>query len=398
MNMFEQRRTMTGSSGPSAVQETFSRPVLEMHPSAAKRLAAIVPYVLGADGGQRIRIESWAQYLERSGWIIDFYPFEDAALHAILYRSGTRLLKGKRLLSCYVRQLRRILDGPRCDCVFIFREAALIGPALLERLAARLGVPVVYDMNDPVFLPYRSHGANGAFSLLKFSRKTHSIFRLSDHIIANNSRLAGYARSFTSSVTVIPDCIDTERYQQRADKSDGIVRLVWIGSPSNTHNLALLQKPLYRLQSRHRAPLRVIGAAGVGLLSRVEVEMVPWSARTEVRDLQACDIGLVPLADRGWNRWKSPYKLMQYMAVGLPVVSSRVGPVDEMIEDGVNGFLVETEDEWHDRLELLVTNRDLRNRMGRAARATAIERFSAHVWMPHVLSVFEDALRASAVR
>jgi L-malate glycosyltransferase len=361
-----------------------------------KRLAAMVPYVLGVDGGQRIRIESWTRHLEQSGWRVDFYPFEDPALHAVLYRPGRRLVKGRHLVSCYLRQLRRILGGPRCDCVYIYREAALIGPALLERCTARFGVPIVYDINDPVFIPHRG-GVNGAFTLLKFSRKTHTIFRLSHQIIANNSRLASYASSFSSSVTVIPDCIDTDRYQQKVPESNGVVRLAWIGSHSNTPNLVLLQEPLRRIQSAHRAPLHFIGAGEVGL-SGVEINIIPWSASTEVGDLQACDIGLVPLVDGGWNHWKSPFKLMQYMAVGLPVISSRIGPAIEMIEDGVNGFLVETEDEWYDRLELLVTDAALRHRMGRAARATAVEKFSTHMQIPRVVALFENALRTSAVR
>ena len=160
-------------------------------------------------------------------------------------------------------------------------------------------------------------------------------------------------------------------------------------------NLRVLQQPLRRLQSAHRAPLHVIGAGQLDLPG-VEFKMVPWSASTEVRDLQACDIGLVPLLGGGWDHWKSPFKLMQYMATGLPVVASRIGPVTEMIEDGVNGFLVETEDEWHDRLKMLVTDSELRDRMGRAARATAVEKFSAHARIPRVLSIFENVLRASA--
>jgi glycosyltransferase involved in cell wall biosynthesis len=388
--------TLSGSSAPPRQPKTVSWPDLERHSSTTKRLAAIVPYVLGTAGGQRVRIESWSRYLEQSGWIVDFYPFEDAALHRVLYRPGKPLLKGKRLFSCYIRQLRRILGGPRCDCLFIYQEAALIGPALLERFAARLGVPVVYDLDDPVFLPHHS-GINGAFTLLKFSRKTHTIFRLSDHVIAINSLLANYASSFGSAVTVIPNCIDTDRYKPKARQSDGVVRLVWVGSHSNTHNLVLLQKPLRRLQSKHRAPLHVIGAGRIDLPG-VEVNMIPWCESTEIGDLQACDIGLAPLVDGPWNSWKSPFKLMQYMALGLPVVTRRIGAAREMIEDGVNGFLVETEDEWHDRLELLVTDAELRGRMGRAARAAVVEKFSTQVQMPRVVSVFEDALRASAGR
>ena len=120
-----------------------------------KRLIAIVPNRLGVSPGQRVRIESWAPHLEKAGWKVDFYPFEDSALHDVLYESGARYLKARRLASCYLRQLRLIMNAPPCDLVFIYREAALVGPAILERLARRFGAPIVYDIDDPVFLPYR---------------------------------------------------------------------------------------------------------------------------------------------------------------------------------------------------------------------------------------------------
>src|SRR5688572_8720308 len=146
-----------------------------------KRIAALVPNILGVSPGQRVRIESWVSFLEQAGWAVDFYPFEDAGLHEILYESGNAMAKATRLLQCYRRQLALILEGPPCDVLFIYREAALIGPALLERLAKRLRVPIIYDLDDPVFVPYRSP-MNGWFSLLKFPRKTYSLFRLSTHV------------------------------------------------------------------------------------------------------------------------------------------------------------------------------------------------------------------------
>ena len=100
-------------------------------------------------------------------------------------------------------------------------------------------------------------------------------------------------------------------------------------------------------------PLRVIGA-GRFELSGVDIESLQWSADTEVADLQGCDIGLVPLLDDPWSPWKFFFKTVQYMAVGLPVVARRMGSNCEVIREGENGFLVETPDEWHDRLHLLV--------------------------------------------
>ena len=69
-----------------------------------------------------------------------------------------------------------------------------------------------------------------------------------------------------------------------------------------------------------------------------------------------------------------------------------MGSNAEIIEDGVNGFLVETAAEWRDRLRLLIEDADLRQRMGAAARQTVVERFSTQVQMPRVVTIFEQVL------
>lgn len=361
-----------------------------------KRIVALVPNVLGWSPGQRVRIESWAIHLQRAGWTVNFYPFEDARLHEVFYQPGRPLAKAVRLLSCYLRQLKLLLRRPPCDVVFIYREAALIGPALLERLAARIA-PVVYDVDDPIFLPYHSP-TSGWFSLLKFSRKTHSVFRLSDHVIVINNLIGDYAANFNPAISVIPNCVDIERYCPEPRPSDSVVRLVWIGSHSTMSNLQEIVTPLRRLQTTIKSPqqvsLRIIGAGEVELPG-VQAEIRQWSASTEVADLQECDIGLVPLLDLPWNHWKFNYKTVQYMAVGLPVVARRMGSNNEIIQDGVNGFLVDNQDEWYDRIHTLVTNHDLRLRMGKAARATIVERFSMQAQAPLVVSIFERMLQQS---
>jgi glycosyltransferase involved in cell wall biosynthesis len=140
------------------------------------------------------------------------------------------------------------------------------------------------------------------------------------------------------------------------------------------------------------APLRIIGAGQVDLPG-VQIEMRPWSTNTEVADLQECDIGLVPLLDNPWNHWKFFFKTVQYMAVGLAVVARRMGSNAEVIQDGINGFLVDSEGEWYDRLQLLVEDAALRRRMGAAARETVVEQYSTRAHMPRVLEIFERGLQ-----
>ena len=358
-----------------------------------KRIAALVPNILGVAPGQRVRIETWAEHLRAAGWEVDFYPFEDERLHEVLYHPAPPHVKLARLASCYKERLKLLKTGPPCDVLFICREIALVGPELIESRFRRPGVPIIYDVDDPVFLPYRSP-MNGWFSLLKFPRKTHRLFRLSDHIIAINGLLADYARRFNPSVSIVPNCVDTDKYCPAPRTDDGVVRLVWIGSHSTMQNLRAIERALTGLDNDAPAVLRIIGPSEVSFAG-IPTEVKRWSAETEVGELQSSDIGLLPLIDHSWHPWKFFFKTVQYMAVGLPVVARRMGSNAEIIQDGVNGFLVETEDEWRDRLRLLIQDAALRKRMGAAARATVVERFSTHVQMPRVVSIFEEVLARS---
>lgn len=361
--------------------------------SQSKTIAALVPNITGVSPGQRVRIELWEKYLKDAGWTVEFFPFEDDALHEVLYKEGNTSAKTRRMLDCYQRQLRLSLQKFSSDVLFIFREISLIGPALPERLVARQKIPIIYDIDDPIFVPYRSPMNNWA-SLLKFSKKTHKIFELSSHIIAINRLIADYAAQYNPNVTVIPNCIDIEKYTPRENGNsiDGKARLVWIGSESTMPNLQEIAASLRKIQAKTSAPLIVIGA-GEAKIEGVEIEMRQWSAATEVSDLQDGDIGLLPLSDLEWNNWKFFFKAIQYMAVGIPVIARRMGSNDEIIEDGVSGFVVETEAEWFDRIALLLENHSLRKRMGEAARRRVIEKYSTNSQMPRMVEVFENVLR-----
>src|SRR5205814_5275376 len=106
----------------------------------------------------------------------------------------------------FERRLETLRAAREADVVYLFREAALLGPAIIERLLARTGVPLVFDFDDAVFEPYVSP-SNGYLSLLKFPGKTAAICRLSAHVMAGNRYLADYARRYNDCVTVVPTTI-----------------------------------------------------------------------------------------------------------------------------------------------------------------------------------------------
>ena len=154
-------------------------------------------------------------------------------------------------------------------------------------------------------------------------------------------------------------------------------------------NLTEVVAPIRELQASARVPLLVIGA-GESDIGIADVEFRRWSAETEVRDLQEGDIGILPLNDLPWNNWKFFFKIIQYMAVGIPVVAQHKGSSSEVIEDGVNGFLVRSKEEWFEKLSLLTENIELRRKMGIAARRTVEERFSLKGLGPMVVQLFEE--------
>ena len=126
------------------------------------------------------------------------------------------------------------------------------------------------------------------------------------------------------------------------------------------------------------------GSVPRSTLPAVPTEHVPWTEAAEVAAIAEFDVGIMPLADEPWERGKCGYKLIQYMACGLPVVASPVGVNRQIVEHGVNGFLAETPTQWDEALRTLLADPALRQRMGQAGRQKVERQFSLQVTGPKV--------------
>ena len=359
------------------------------------KVLAIVPHEYDTSPGQRFRIEQWEPLLRERGVDITYAPFTTANLGRILYRPGHHLGKAAHIAASYLRQCTKIFSARRFDLVYVFREAALIGPALIESAVAWQRVPIVFDFDDAIFVPYKSP-SNGYLSYLKCFSKTGHLCRLADQVLAGNTYLADYARQYNSEVSLAPTTIDTDQYRSGLrDRESDIPVVGWTGSHSTLQHLETAVPALSRLAKRHPFRLVAIGAQAPAI-DGVKVESRPWSASSEVEDLLDVDVGIMPLPDDPWSRGKCGLKALQYMALGIPPVVSPVGVNTEIVEDGVNGLVAGTEEDWVEKLSTLLTNRDLRKRLGRAARETVEARYSARVIAPRVFDVFERALARRA--
>ncbi len=350
------------------------------------RVLALVPYPLDTAPGQRYRIEQWTPYLREAGIDVSFRPFAGTHLAGALYRAGHYGRKTWLMACAWIRQARAAWTAADYDVVYVHREASLVGPALLERLAIRRRPLLVYDFDDAIWLPYVSP-SNRYLSYLKMPGKTRSLCRLASAVTVGNETLAEFARRYNQRVSVVPSTVSLREYRPRPPSLDEAMPVIgWTGSHSSAQYLRLIEGPLRALAARRHFRFRIVGLEGYRI-DGVEVDCRPWRSETEVDELWGMDIGIMPLADDPWTRGKCGMKAIQYMGVGLPVVVSPVGANRTIVEDGVNGFHATDEAQWIESMGRLLDDSGLRARLGARARRTVEASYSAEVQAPRVAGI-----------
>ncbi|MEP7309697.1 MAG: glycosyltransferase [Acidobacteriota bacterium] len=356
-------------------------------PSKPIRVLALSP-IPEEGAGCRFRIAQFIPYLESVGISVTLNSLFTPEFFRLVYKRGHYVRKAVTFAALSLKRLDSLRDAPQFDLIFIYREIFPIGPAMVERLLAlRRRPPIVFDFDDAIFLPSVSD-ANRLIGALKRPQKVESIIRRSRHVIAGNEYLAGYARRFNPDVTMIPTCVDTERFVPAPDAAPKMsptardLTVGWIGSPTTASYIRSLAGVLQRVRDRHPFTLRVSGTGGPFELPGLSVDNLTWSLDREVELFNTCDVGVYPLADDEWSKGKCGFKAIEFMACGVPVVAAAVGVNREIIQDGENGFLASTADEWVDKLTRLLMDPGLRRRFAAAGRRTVEERYSLHTNAP----------------
>jgi glycosyltransferase involved in cell wall biosynthesis len=354
------------------------------------RILFLIPYPHGRAPSQRFRFEQYLPALTEHGHHYRLAPFIDEATWAILYKPGMAVRKAWGILSGFGRRLGHLLAAPGYDYVFIHREAAPLGPPVFEWLLAKvLGRKIIYDFDDAIWIPNTSE-ANRIVAGFKYHHKVGTICRLAYRNSCGNAYLAAYARQFNPSVVVNPTTIDTEglHNQVRDQQAPGRLVIGWTGTHSTLKYLHQIVPVLARLESEgFDFEFRVISNQPPQLPLRSLVFM-PWRKDSEIADLLGFHVGLMPLEDDPWAKGKCAFKALQYMALGIPAVVSPVGMNAEVVQDGQNGFVCDTPDQWYERLRQLLADPSLRQRLGAAARTTIKQRYSVYANTPNFLSLF----------
>jgi glycosyltransferase involved in cell wall biosynthesis len=345
---------------------------------------------LGHSPGQRGSIELWESTLKPEGIELTFAPFESEKLQAILYKSGRHFGKAVETVRGYFDRIKLVRDIDEYDAVFVYREAALLGPAFLEKFIAKRK-PIIYQLDDPLFMPYRSP-SNGYLSYLKFFGKIKEIIGISKVVIVNSTAIKEYASQYNSNIWQIPSVVDTEKFSFIPPAGDvERVCIGWSGSPTTLPNIKLIEKPLQEISRSNICDIHLIGGTKFDL-EDVKYTAKAWNEQTEVDVLRRMQIGLVPLPENSWNRFKFIMKTAQYMALGIVPVGTPMASNTEVIRHGENGFLAPTDGDWVEYLTILAKDSKLRNKMSREAAADAQAKYSLEANRTKIIEAFRAAV------
>lgn len=366
--------------------------------SRPRRLLALAVYP-ERSAATRFRVRQYVPMLERAGWEVRFEPFMTDEMFRGFY-AGRRVQNAVGLSLATLRRLRTAFFAGGYDAVFVQREAALIGPAYTEFILHSLkGIPIVFDFDDAIWhldLPRSRHPI--AARLLKSPGKCWRTMRQASLVLAGSEYLAGRARDVNSNVEVFPTVVPASTWAPRPGRlggneaEDRPLRIGWIGSHSTAHQLELAAPALRRLRDEgRRFTIQLVGAAPEFTLDGLDVEAVPWRLEEEVSRFQDLDIGLAPMHDGPVYEGKCGFKQLQYMAVGVPFVSSWVGGAKDFVVDGDNGLVAHDDDGWYRHLESLLESPDLRLSLARNGRTCIEEKYCLEKQGPRVAALVDEA-------
>lgn len=340
---------------------------------------------LGASS--RLRTMQYLPSWEAAGFKVELAPFFDDAYLTDLY-AGQRRSRGLR--SYFATRIAKIRNAQRPDLIWIEKEALPWVPWAIEHALLPQGIPIVSDYDDAVFHRYDLNQNRLIRWILR--DKIDRVMKASTLVTAGNEYLADRARAAGAAwVEVVPTVVNTDVYTTKpAPEPDGLLRVGWIGTPYTWKALAQpVAQVLGPVLERHNALFRAVGA-GLENTRKGRLEVLPWAEVNEVDLIRSIDIGVMPLPDTPWTQGKCGYKLIQYMACGVPVIAAPVGVNTSIVKDGETGYLASSDSEWQKACEELLSNPHQRQSMGAAGRKRVENQYALKDWSERLVDLLKQ--------
>lgn len=272
------------------------------------------------------------------------------------------------------------------DKVVIEKELFPYLPAFFEWILSRIGVKYIVDYDDAIFHNYDS--ISNVFIKKMIENKIESVIKLATIVTVGNTYLANYATNAKAKqVIIIPTVIDIDRYIPKTDyRLKKVLNLGWIGTPKT---IPFFQGNLNYIISNYEYNFKIITIGGRLDITNVLYEFIDWSESSEVENIKKIDVGTMPLLDTDFEKGKCGYKLIQFMACGIPVIASAVGANNEIVTNGYNGFLVNDPTDWEKHINFFIQNPEQVKKLGEQARQTVLKKYTLQVQYPIIKQLLE---------
>jgi glycosyltransferase involved in cell wall biosynthesis len=307
----------------------------------------------------RLRMEVLIQPLQKRGLMLE------PILRPRAWMARRRLLRSAASYHAVILQ-RKLLDPSDMK--------------VLRKNARR----VYFDVDDAVMFGL----SPGPLQRWMSWRRFLAVAAHAHHVVAGSEYLAELFRQYGATASVLPTVVDVDHYTVKPHGPTAAPNLVWIGSRSTLRYLSFV-RPALAEAAKQIPGLRLTVIADATLPDPpLPVEHIPWSVQAEAAALCRGDIGIAPMPADPWTQGKCGFKIVQYMAAGLPVIASPVGSQSDLVADGT-GLLPQRLEDWPAAIKAMADDPTARQRMGAAGRARAEERYS----LQHAVDFWERLLQ-----
>lgn len=295
--------------------------------------------------------------------------FDDSYLPSLKLKSFKGLIY---LAKCYLKRIYLMFESRNNICIVQYEFTPFL---LFNSLFFKLfNVKYIVDFDDAVFHDY-DESQNKIVKLL-FRKKIPKVIKNASHVITGSPYLTNFAKQFNTNVTEIPTSINLSNYIIEKQKTKNQYIIGWIGSRTTSIHIKLILEPLKILKTKgYNFKLNLIGFTNLDNIDfeDLDVDIIEWNKTTEISELNKIDLGIMPMVDIPFTRGKCAFKLIQYMAVAKPTISTSFEANIKVDRNNENFFANNTL-EWVNTIEHLINNRNLGVDIGKRNRKV-IERF-----------------------
>ena len=332
------------------------------------KIAALTPGELVPSARYRVR-QNIQSLMQQDIDVTEFLPFIDAykqvplniaALPRFFRLPFVAAWQGLKVGS----RLPQVHKAGKYDAIWLQRP--LLPPYMtLEKM---LNAPVVFDVDDAIWLS--SAGSKKAVS---------NIAKIATVVVAGNRYLADWFSQHNENVEVVPTGVDINKFVPSENIENDRFTIGWIGSKANLIYLQEIEQALSEFFKKHKDAQLLVVSDGLPNLPKIpknNINVCAWSAATEIQSIQMMDIGLMPLPDNEWTKGKCSFKMLQYMACGIPVVVAPIGMNSEVLGMSDIGYAARNNHEWFDAFECLINSNTLAREMGKRGREVVVANFN----------------------